>query len=179
MQIPNPEHFPEHDDSFWEELINDPKKMTTIDPDNYPKTDPPYWSDPDYVPDPGQDPVTGGNPETPPGGNPADTPPIEYNTPFRCEWGLQLPRMMPLLHALEDSFPFSIPFDIKKAIDATFSGMSSEKPSFTFVLMDEEFNITIPDYFDSWKPFTDSALLIIFDIGLLMIAYRFLGGGGS
>lgn len=96
-----------------------------------------------------------------------------------CDVELQLPRFGALFRSLSDTFPFSIPWDLKSGFDAIFTEMGSERPEWTFELSGEKIKIEIPKMIDDWMPFLHSLLLIIFDIGILYAIYRLIQGGGS
>lgn len=96
-----------------------------------------------------------------------------------CKKDLEMPELEALGDTLKDSFPFSIPFALIGLIDAAFGGMGTERPHFSYSLSFQgenyTFDIGLPAFFDNWKPFTDTMLLLIFDIGILYAIYRFVG----
>lgn len=119
-------------------------------------------------------------PTTPPG----EEPPLsEYPEGEKCDAKLQFPIFSPLKEQFSTSFPFSIPWDIGRAIEAGFGDIGQTKPEFSydFELLGEVYPITIttPKLFDDWKPFTDSLLIFIFDVSIMFGIYRFVKGGGS
>lgn len=128
------------------------------------------------------------DPNSPPAGTPpgtgTDEPPLE---PFpegkRCEEGLKFPIFSPLKEQFSTSFPFSIPWDIGRAIEAGFGDIGTEKPEYEMKLKfagkEETIKITTPKIFDDWKPFTDSLLLFTFDVLIMFGVYRFVKGAGS
>ena len=97
-----------------------------------------------------------------------------------CSKDMDLAELEALGSTLSVTFPFSIPFDLLNAIDAVFGGVGNERPEFKydFVYLDKEYswNIKLPEYFDTWKPFTDGLLVFIFDIGILYAIFRFTSG---
>lgn len=131
-------------------------------------------------PNPEPIPLTPTDPPPPPL-TPVETLPPLFPEGESCDVGLKLPKFNPLMHTISDAFPFSIPFDLKDGFDAIFAEMGNEKPEFdykfNFMGDEQSWKITIPDYFDSWKAFTDSFLIFIFDIGIIYAIYRFMGGG--
>lgn len=165
------------------EVVKDPQGVPTVTPSPSPSN-----PAPEPVPlTPGQtvtEPTPDGNP--PPGSSPPGTeePPLE---PFpegeSCQEKLKFPIFSPLKEQLQTSFPFSIPWDIERAAQAAFGGISDEKPEFKVsipVISDkQEITITTPKFMDEWKSFTDSLLLITFDILLMFGLYRFVKGAGS
>lgn len=92
---------------------------------------------------------------------------------------LKKPDFKPLSNAITTSFPFSIPWDLWRVIEATFGNMGSEKPSVDLSFIAEGVRLEIPDYFDSWTKFAKSITLIVFDIGLIYMFYRLMKGGGD
>lgn len=112
-----------------------------------------------------------------------NAPPVEFPDGESCSDSLKLPKILPLFHSLSTSFPFSIPWDLKSGFDAVFSEMGKEKPEFSYKFefngSQKEWKLSFPAYFDTWKPFTDSMLIFIFDVGLVYAIYRLMQGGGS
>lgn len=79
-------------------------------------------------------------------------------------------------------FPFSLPWDIARGLDAVFGGFSETNkapvwqwkiPAFNRVY---SFDLTFPDFLNSWSPFIKGVLLITFDVGLIYSIRRLLGG---
>jgi len=97
-----------------------------------------------------------------------------------CTATLKLPKFALLFRTMSESFPFSIPWDLKSGFDALFSEMGKEKPSFKYDLKVNNkvhsIDITMPDYFESWMPFAHTMLLFVFDVGILYGIYRLIGG---
>lgn len=160
-------------------------------PDPYPEGTPqitpsptPSNPNPEPIPlTPSPTPQPEPNPETPPGTPP---PPVETTEPYfpegeTCDVGLKIPKFLPLAHSISETFPFSIPFDLYGGFEALFIEMGSERPEFEFAFdfmgKEQSWTIAIPEYFDTWKPFTDSVLIFIFDVGIIYAIYRFMGGG--
>lgn len=112
-----------------------------------------------------------------------NAPPVEFPEGESCSDSLKLPKILPLFHSLSTSFPFSIPWDLKSGFDAVFSEMGKEKPEFSYKFefngSQKEWKLSFPSYFDTWKPFTDSMLIFVFDVGLVYAIYRLMQGGGS
>lgn len=81
--------------------------------------------------------------------------------------------------AFTTSFPFSLPWDVGRALNAVFGDMGTEKPEWDIKSIfnsDESITVGIPDYFDDWMPFVRNFILISFDIGLVYAIYRLFGG---
>lgn len=127
-------------------------------------------------------------PEAPTQTQPPTTPPPDIDTtePYfpegeNCSEGLKIPKFVPLLTSISETFPFSIPFDLYGGFEAIFAEMGTEKPEFDFefTALGEKhvWVITIPDFIDDWKPFMDSILIFVFDVGLIYAIFRFTGGG--
>lgn len=92
---------------------------------------------------------------------------------------LKKPDFKPLSNAFTTSFPFSIPWDLWRLVEAVFGNMGSEKPVVDLSFIAEGVKLEIPDYFDSWTKFAKSITLIAFDIGLIYMFYRFMKGGAD
>lgn len=77
-----------------------------------------------------------------------------------------------------NKFPFSIPWDIGRALSATFGGLTptDEIPSYQLKIFDWEHELTIPDYFAKWFKMIRVMLLVMFDIGLVWSVRKMLGG---
>lgn len=99
-----------------------------------------------------------------------------------CDATLKLPSFSRLFTTMSESFPFSIPWDLKNGFDALFSDMGTEEPNFKlnlkFMNQTHVIDIKIDSYFDKWKPFVHSMLLFIFDVGILYGIFRLIKGGG-
>jgi len=137
------------------------------DPEGIPKMDEGTILDPNKPPPiPPEEP---GNPDFPEGES--------------CSETIKLPMFGALFKQVSQSFPFSIPWDLKNGFDALFSEMGNERPEFSYKFnfngSEKEWKIELPSFFDSWKPFTDSVLIFVFDVGILYGIYRLLQGGGS
>lgn len=93
---------------------------------------------------------------------------------------LKKPDFKPLTNAFTTSFPFSIPWDLQRMFQSAFSEIGSNEPAFEYKFEFNgqvyDWNIKLPDYFDSWTKFVRPLLLIIFDIGLIYAIYRFTKG---
>lgn len=112
-----------------------------------------------------------------------NAPPTEFPEGETCSATLKLPKILPLFNTLSESFPFSIPWDLKSGFDALFAEMGKDKPKFSYKFnfngSPKEWKFELPAYFDTWKPFTDSMLIFVFDVGILYGIYRLMQGGGS
>lgn len=80
------------------------------------------------------------------------------------------------------AFPFSLPWDIANALDATFGGLGNTSvPDFDFKLKNLNgeivaLKIVIPDAITNQLPFVRAVFLIIFDISIIYAIRRLLGG---
>lgn len=81
--------------------------------------------------------------------------------------------------AFTNAFPFSIPWDIKRFIDASFGGVGDARPSFKLPDSLGGSKIELPAYFDSWVSFGRTFIVISFDLALVFLFYRFMRGGGD
>lgn len=112
-----------------------------------------------------------------------DTVDPEFPDGPSCDAELKLPKLLPLFTQISETFPFSIPWDLKSGFDAIFLNMGSEKPKFEYKLafqgQEHDFSFKIPSFFDSWMPFIHSILLLTFDIGIVYAIYRFMKGGSG
>lgn len=77
------------------------------------------------------------------------------------------------------AFPFSIPWDIKRMVDAQLGGIGDAKPSFELSFLGDGIELTIPDFIDKWMPFARGIMIFMFDISILFLFYRFMKGGGD
>lgn len=123
----------------------------------------------------------GGQEDIPPVGT--EIPPVDFPEGETCSATLKLPKFTLLFNTLSTSFPFSIPWDLKSGFDAIFLEMGKDKPKFSYKFnfngSQKEWKIELPAYFDTWKPFTDSMLIFVFDVGIIYGIYRLMQGGGS
>lgn len=94
-----------------------------------------------------------------------------------CTDKIKLPSFKPIGNAFTTSFPFSIPWDIKRAIDSAFGGVGDTKPSFALTMFGDGVILTVPDMIDNWMPFLRGFLVLAFDISILYLFYRFMKGG--
>lgn len=101
----------------------------------------------------------------------------ETEVPPSCP-KLKKPDFKAFTKSFTTAFPFSIPWDIGRAIDAAFGGIGSKKPEFDLNPLIPA-KLTIPDYFDSWMPFVRTIILLAFDAGLIYLFARFMGRGGG
>lgn len=120
--------------------------------------------------------VTGSETETPP--TDPEEPPKEEPYP-KCEKDLDKIEFKKVGTAFTYAFPFSIPWDVKRYIDAAFGGVGSERPSFALFGFFGDARIELPAYFDNWMPFLHGALVLMFDVSLIYLFYRFMGRGGD
>lgn len=80
------------------------------------------------------------------------------------------------------AFPFSLPWDVSRALDATFGGISSTNvPDFEFEIRNftgEKVKkiIVIPDQVTNMLPFVRSFIIIIFDVSIIYAIRRLFGG---
>lgn len=81
--------------------------------------------------------------------------------------------------AFTHAFPFSIPWDIKRFIDASFSGIGDARPSFDLPDSLGGVKLEIPTFFDSWIGFMRTFVIIVFDVSLIYMFYRIMRGGGG
>lgn len=74
-------------------------------------------------------------------------------------------------------FPFSLPWDIGRALDAVFGQFNEQNlPQWDFKIFGETFTIKIPDMIAGWFPITRTLILIVFDISLIYSVRKLLGG---
>lgn len=96
-----------------------------------------------------------------------------------CTDKLNKPDFKPVGDAFTNAFPFSIPWDIKDYIDNAFGAIGDKRPSFDLTFLGDGVVLEIPEYFDSWVSFAKSFTIIVFDIALLFMFYRFMKGGND
>lgn len=78
-------------------------------------------------------------------------------------------------------FPFSLPWDVEKALHAVFGMFSSQGApewQYTINALGQSFTFTIkfPDIVVSWAPFIRDVMLLMFDISLVYSVRKLLGG---
>ncbi|WP_420769196.1 hypothetical protein ACNR9V_20660 (plasmid) [Parageobacillus thermoglucosidasius] len=84
--------------------------------------------------------------------------------------------------AFTTSFPFSIPWDVGRALDAAFGSVEELEDAPTWEwkinLLGQQYPIRfkIDDYFLEWFGIIRSVMLIMFDIGLVYAVRKMLGG---
>lgn len=130
------------------------------------------------IPNPNpENPLEPNNPTDPE--NPTD-PDDTFPDGESCDARFEKPRFDKLGKEISTTFPFNIPFDLFKSFTNIFVNMGDKKPSFDW---DIDFmgdvttiNITIPEFFDKWRPFIHSIVIFGFDVALLFLIYRFIGG---
>lgn len=85
----------------------------------------------------------------------------------------------PIGDSFTTSFPFSIPWDIKRFVDNAFDGVGDERPSFKLGFLGDDVVLEIPDYFDSWVNLARMLMILLFDISVIFMFYRFMKGGSD
>ena len=77
-----------------------------------------------------------------------------------------------------NKFPFSIPWDVGRALTATFGGLNTdgEPPVFKLKIKDFETDISVPEEFHPWFKIFRGFILIMFDLGLVWSVRKMLGG---
>lgn len=108
---------------------------------------------------------------------PTDPDEEEGENENACTDKIKLPSFKPIGQAFTTSFPFSIPWDIKRAIDSAFGGVGDTKPSFNLSMFGDGVVLTVPDFIDNWMPFLRGFLVLGFDLSILFLFYRFMKGG--
>ena len=101
------------------------------------------------------------------------------NTEFACDVGFADIEFGQVGEAFTSVFPFSIPWDLKRYIDNAFSGIGSERPSVDLTFLGDGITLVIPPYFDSWVVFFKGLVVVLFDITIIFLFYRFMKGGGD
>lgn len=166
------------DGGLWEGVVNEPytppgKPVEPVKPPVKP---------PGTTPTPGQDPNKKPIPETvpEPGAikDPFEEPKEIKEENLSCE-RVQRPDFKPLGNAFTTSFPFSLPWDLKRYLDASFSGIGSEKPKFALPFFGDGVEITIPDELDKYVSFLKSFILIVFDLSIIYLFVRVMRGGSD
>lgn len=98
---------------------------------------------------------------------------------FACDVGFADIEFGQVGEAFTSVFPFSIPWDLKRYIDNAFSGIGSERPSVDLTFLGDGISLVIPPYFDPWISFFKGLVVILFDITMVFLFYRFMKGGGD
>lgn len=73
-------------------------------------------------------------------------------------------------------FPFSIPWDVFRAIEAAFGKMGSEEPKFVLSFISDDTVLEIPQFIKDWVPLVRSIILFMFDVSVIYALYRWFGG---
>lgn len=94
---------------------------------------------------------------------------------------IQWQKLRDVGYDLTVKFPFSIPWDIGRAFDAIFGGISGTGPpvweyKLDFLGRQYAFAISIPDYLMNWFPILRSFILVLFDVGIILSIRQWLGG---
>ena len=166
----------EIDDKEYEEVPyqwNDPLPDTLPDSPTEPGTDPGTETPTEPGTDPGTETPT--DPGT--GEPPTDPPPGDGGNPVKkINW----PKLKAIPMAFTTAFPFSLPWDIAKGLDATFGSIDERKGDikFTWNAYKESTPITftVPEMFLDWFKYIRSFVLIIFDITFIYAVRKLLGG---
>lgn len=199
IKIPSPESVPVIDKSTG--------KVVKPAPESTP--DAPVWITPEGTPVPEDNITVGDITVTPtPDGNiinkptpdspliediipidptPTEPPVEEIPEPpaeFVCTDRLRKPRFDRLGQEISTTFPFNIPFDLKKSAENLFVNMGNERPNFSFDFdflakdeLNHSFDVKLPKIFDEWRPVWQSLMVFAFDVALLYMIWRFIGGG--
>lgn len=117
-------------------------------------------------------------PESPPetgGGGGNGTPKPEDNN---CDKEYDSDKWVKIIDNISTKFPFSIPWDVGRAINAFFGGMGSEKPTFEIPLFYKGKTVTIeiPDFIDEWIQVAKRLMVFMFDIYIIYALRKFWGG---
>lgn len=103
-----------------------------------------------------------------------DIPPPDSE--FKCDAKLDLDKFKSIANDFTHTFPFSIPWDIFRAIEAVFGGLESEnKLSVTLPIGNTDFVIKVPDFFDKWQKFVKGFILIIWDLSIIYALRKWWG----
>lgn len=122
----------------------------------FPEYDP--NTNPDFNPNPNPEP----EPDLPPGDLPDD-----------CG---QLKLDLKSIELFTTKFPFSIPWDIYRALEAFFGKMGSEEPRFVLSFISNDVVLELPQFIKEWVPLVRTLILFVFDISIIYALYRWFGG---
>lgn len=94
---------------------------------------------------------------------------------------IQWQKLMDVGYNMTNKFPFSIPWDVGRAFDAVFGGISGGGPpvwefQINWLGRQYVFSISIPEYFLDWFAFVRTFILVVFDIGIILSVRQWLGG---
>lgn len=150
IEIPLTETYPEDVTEPWNDPITE-EQLTT---------------EPVPEPDPGE--------ETPPGENPPDDPIGDK----KIDWD----KLKTTFSGFTTKFPFSLPWDVSNAFDAVFPDVTDvEKPEWEFKIKKPDGTyhfqkLTIAPELEKYFGFLRSAILILFNIGLIYAIRQWFGG---
>lgn len=90
-------------------------------------------------------------------------------------------KIMNLGYDLTNKFPFSIPWDVGRAFNAVFGGISVvDVPVWDFEVNflgnRYSFSISFPEYVLNWFPVIRTFILVLFDVGIVLSIRQWLGG---
>jgi len=168
---PSPENVPGNEplDDTGKDPGREPGTETPTEPGTDPGTETPT--------EPGTDPGTETPTDPGTGEPPTDPPPGDGGNPVKkINW----PKLKAIPMAFTTAFPFSLPWDIAKGLDATFGSIDDQKGpiKFTWNAYKESTPITftVPEMFLDWFKYIRTFILIIFDIGFIYAVRKLLGG---
>lgn len=153
---PNPQEVPEIP------LIPDITPSPQPSPD--PSPDPSPHPSPEPSPDPSPEPST---PQIP------RAPEDEFGEVKSCG---ELDLDLKSIDLFTTKFPFSIPWDIFRALEAFFGKMGSEEPRFVLSFISDDVILELPEFIKEWIPLVRSLILLIFDVSVIYALYRWFGG---
>lgn len=188
--VPNPDFFPDVDKAIQEnwDMVSDPDGWLQRNPQNDPDANPnPNPNpNPDLNPNPDAEPFPKKEeipPTIPPDGDGCKSPAEDLLTFFKnslignfsCfDWD----KLKMAGGFFTNKFPFSVPWDVGRALDAVFGGLSptDDVPSYNLKIKDWSTELTIPEFFKPWFTVIRVMLLVMFDIGLIWAIRKMLGG---
>jgi hypothetical protein len=138
-----------------------------------------YQRDPTTDAQIGTDPITEPVPTTDPDPDPTEpTTDPDVGEPDTIQWA----KLKAIPDAFTTKFPFSLPWDISKALTAVFGDFeeTDTAPVWKFKLhvLGEEYSwdVTFPQMVQDWAPFIRWTFIIFFDVGLIYAVRKLLGG---
>lgn len=95
------------------------------------------------------------------------------------KWKIDLDALRIVGFDFTNKFPFSIPWDVKRGMDALFGEITdANKPVWTVTIAGTTFDVKVPDIFDDWMPYIRGFIIIGFDFSCIYAIRKWLSGGG-
>lgn len=171
--VDSPNH-PAHPNNPYSPNNPNPAEVPEIPliPDITPSPQPSPEPTPEPSPEPSPDPSPEPSPEP---SNPVPSPPGDPNFDEGKGCG-ELNLDLKSIDLFTTKFPFSIPWDVFRALEAAFGKMGAEEPKFVLSFISDNTVLELPDFIKEWVPLVRTIILFLFDVSIIYALYRWLGG---